>query len=93
MLKKSFMDFFSYLSPFCSNQTSPLDVPLYAFGYPLQASLATVQFDYSDSFFPIPEQTGLYFYSPVLFFYFSVFSFTGSCTISIATNMTAHPII
>ena len=36
---------------FCYKQTSPLGVPLYAFGYPLQA-----QFVHSSSILPILEE-------------------------------------
>ena len=36
--KTSLEAFFFYFTPFCYKQTSPLDVPLYAFGYPKQVA-------------------------------------------------------
>ena len=43
--------------PFCYEQTSPLDVPTYAFGSPHKVlnKLCVAQFVHSKSFFPIPK--------------------------------------
>ena len=47
---------FSHFQPISSKRTSPLDVPLYAFGSPSQGKPYSAQFAYSASFFPSPQK-------------------------------------
>ena len=51
----NFRSFLCHYMPLNYEQTSPLDVPLYAFGYPkARITLALVQFVRSGTFFTIP---------------------------------------
>ncbi len=56
--------FFPNFNLFCYKQTSPLGVPLYAFGFPkARESLALAQFVHSDSFFyPLKIESEKIFY-------------------------------
>ncbi len=69
--KSHFIRFFNDFKPFCYEQTSPLGVPVYAFGFPKAYALA--QFVRSETFFPIPTEKGAVFYSS--FFMAHYFSF------------------